>query len=90
MGDENQEQQQEAKVYKPDSTPIPDGPLKGLPAWVRDLRTMFLGYGQTISELTAFKAELEYEIAEVGQNIILCFPEEIGKGGNNGTETVTG
>lgn len=88
--DEETQQAEEPKLFKPDSTPIPAGPLKGLPAWVRDLRTMFLGYGRQISELTAFKAELEYEIANIGQDIILYFPEEVGRGGPDGNETVLG
>lgn len=66
-------------AYQPNAEPISEGPLKGLPSWVRDLRNMFLSYGRQIAELTAFKAELEYAISEVGQSIILNMPEEVGR-----------
>jgi hypothetical protein len=72
-----------------DATPIPDGPLKGLPAWIKDIRSIFLSYGQQLSELTAYKSEMDYAVATVGHTIILRLPEEVGKGGPDGNETVT-
>jgi hypothetical protein len=71
-------QPEEPKMFYPDKTPIPDGPLKGLPAWVRDIKTMFLGYGQQIAQLTSLKQEFEYIFGEITQTIILLLPEEIG------------
>jgi hypothetical protein len=67
------------QMYVPDNTPIAEGPLKGLPAWVRDLKTLFLGYGQQIVQLSTIKQEMEMAFGEITQAIILYLPEEVGK-----------
>jgi hypothetical protein len=72
-----------------DASTITEGPLTGLPVWIKDLRNIFLSYGQQISELTADKAQLEFAVSEIAQAIVLNMPDEIGKGDPEGAETVT-
>jgi len=80
---EDQVQDDQPVTYVPDKTPIEEGPLKGLPAWVRNLTMMFHGYGQNIAHLTNVVQEMEAIFGEITQQIILCCPEEVGKGAEN-------
>ena len=72
-----QEDPKDPKVYVPDKTPIESGPLAGLPKWMLELRTMFLGYGQQIQLLTQVKQEMEAAFGDIVQALICYLPEEV-------------